>query len=239
MPAKLDQCVQQVMDQGKDKNSAYAICSNYAICSKSTHWVKAGKHSWRKKKKIQESFCSKGAIARIEQIIEEASDYLSEYRNGVYSAVSLDPTALQKLQKYLKGVGIEMAPLNKIHVTVIYSRSRPQKQPQAFDINGYVTPKSFGIFGKGTSAEPYVLVLEVDSPELQQAHIRMKREYGIKYTYSEYKPHITLTYDINRVLPGLKKLRPKQKKTIINIFNKMIPELPQKIRILKHTVKGI
>ena len=233
MPAKLERCVQHVIDQGKDKNSAYAICS------KSTGWVKSGAHSWRKKKEVEEAFCSKGAIARIEQIIEESEDFLSKYRNGVYSSVSLDPVSLQKLQKYLRGVGIDMLPLNKAHVTVIYSKTRPQKQPEAFDIHGYVKPKSFDFFGKGTRNEPYVLALVLDSPELTQAHLKMRREYGLTPTYKNYIPHLTLTYDINRILPGLKNLNPRQRKTIINIFNKMIPELPQKIRILKHKIEPL
>jgi len=233
MPKLWDRCFKKVKKQGNPPNDAAAICS------KSTGWVKSGKHSWRKKEKVEESFCSKRAIARIEQMIEETSDYLSEYRKGVYSSVTLDPVALQKLQKYLKEVGIEMAPLNKIHITVIYSRTRPTTEPRAFDIGGYIKPKSFGIFGKGSPSEPYVLVLEVDSPELKQAYLRMCRDYGLKPTYSEYQPHITLTYDINRVLPGLNRLNPKQKKTIVNIFNKMLPELPQKIKIQKHIVKPI
>jgi len=236
MPAKLERCVKHVLDQGKDKNSAYAICS------KSTGWVKSGAHSWRKKAKTKskklEEVCSKGAIAQIEQLLEE-TDFLSRYRNGVYSSVKLDPTALKKLQKYFETVGIKMMPLNKIHITVIYSRTRPNKEPNAFEINGSVTPVSFGIFGKGTKDQPYALVLQVDSPQLTTAHMKMRKEYGLKPTYPEYKPHISLTYDIHRILPGISKLSQKQKDTIINVFNKMIPELPKNIRILNHTVEPI
>jgi hypothetical protein len=50
MPAKLDRCVKKVMKQGKDKSSAFAICS------KSTGW-KVGKGSTKKKKKwVKEGF---------------------------------------------------------------------------------------------------------------------------------------------------------------------------------------
>jgi len=238
MPKILDRCVKHVIDQGKDKNSAYAICS------KSTGWVKSGAHSWRKKRAIKKeknieenSFCSKRAIARLEQLLE--NDFLTRYRDGVFSSVDLDPTGLKKLQKYLKDIGIQMLPLNKAHITVIYSRTRPQEEPKSFKIDGYVTPKSFGFFGKGTAKEPYVLVLEVESPELKKAHLKMRKDYRLTPTYPEYKPHLTLTYDINRVLPGIKNLKPSQKQTIINIFNKMIPELPQKIKILNHKIEPI
>ncbi len=186
-----------------------------------------------------------GVIATIEQLLVESnwlidkSEYLNKYRGGVYSSVTLDGNSLQKMQRYLKGVGIEMMPLNKIHITVMYSKSRPSSEPKAFDINGTVEPKSFGIFGKGTSKEPYALVIEVSSPELEKAHRKLKKDHNLKATYPEYKPHISLTYDINRVLPGIKHLSKKQKETIINIFNKMLPELPKKIHIQKHEVEGL
>jgi len=65
MPAKLERCVQHVVDQGKDKSSAYAICS------KSTGWKKAGKHKWKKGKKI---YISEGAIAKVEKLTDKAID---------------------------------------------------------------------------------------------------------------------------------------------------------------------
>jgi hypothetical protein len=42
MPAVLERCVTKVMNQGKDKSSAYAICT------KSTGWKKSGAHEWKK-----------------------------------------------------------------------------------------------------------------------------------------------------------------------------------------------
>lgn len=45
MPTKLDRCVKQVMSKGNTKSSAYAICS------KSTGYVRNKKGGWTKKKK--------------------------------------------------------------------------------------------------------------------------------------------------------------------------------------------
>jgi hypothetical protein len=233
MPAKLERCVQHVIDQGKDKNSAYAICS------KSTGYVKSGKHSWRKKKVEENTVCSKGAIARIEQFIEENTNYLSKYRRGVFVSVDLDPTGLEKIWKYMKQIGIQPMPINKAHITVIYSRNRPNSEPKAIQINGSVRPKSFGIFGKGTRESPYAFVIEMDSPELQKLHMEYRRKYGLQPTFPEFKPHLSITYDIERIMPGLKKLNNKQKKTLINLFNKMLPELTKSIRLLKTTIEPV
>ena len=176
-------------------------------------------------------------LSRIERLIEE-SDYLSRYRSGIYSSVTLDPTGLQKLWTYLNNVGLPMQYITNAHITVMYSRSRPTREPVAKDISGYVRPKGFGLFGKGNKDEPYVLVLELISPELVKAHMEF-RKMGIQPTHKEYKPHLTLVLDINRLMPGLKHLSEKKKENLMNIFNKMIPELPQKIKIQRHTVEPL
>jgi hypothetical protein len=51
------------MEQGKEKDSAYAICS------KSTGWKKAGKHKWKKGKKI---FLSEDTISKVEKLTDRA-----------------------------------------------------------------------------------------------------------------------------------------------------------------------
>ena len=187
-------------------------------------------------------------LDKIDRLIEEAKNFFSlsvsdnekldDYKSGVYSSVTLDPVALQKIWTYLNRVGLPMQHIQNAHVTVIYSRTRPIKVPKANDITGYVKPKKFGIFGKGTKQEPYVLVLELTSPALQKAHMDFRKQ-GLQPTHRDYQPHMTLVLDINRLLPGLQKLSEKKKLAITNIFDKMLPELPQKIKIQKHTVEPI
>lgn len=230
MPAKLERCVKHVIEQGKDKNAAYAICSA------STGWKKAGKHKWKKGKKV---VVTESALFKIDQLLTENEDYLSKYRKGVYSSVTLEPSAISRIWKHLRQIGFPMMPENRAHVTVIYSRSRPQSEPRAWDINGQVQPTGFGIFGKGTPQEPYALVLKVKSPDLIRARQKWIRDYRIQPIYKDGELHITLTYDINRIFPGLKKLNEKQKKTITGILDRLIPELPKNIRILKHTVEPL
>jgi 2'-5' RNA ligase len=181
-------------------------------------------------------FKSKEILSKIEQLLENSQ---IQFNPGVYSSVTLDPHALEKIWKHLKQIGIRLIPINKAHITVIYTKSKPSKEIEKFDIGGYVEPQGFGIFGKGTPNQPYVLVLKVKAPTLKQAHDKMKREYNLKPTYPNYEPHITLTYDINVVFPGLKHVSEKQKKTITNIMDKLIPELPKRINILSHKIKPL
>jgi 2'-5' RNA ligase len=174
-------------------------------------------------------------VEKIEKLIEEAA----RFPNGLYVSATLDPTGIEKIWRYLKQIGIQTMPINKAHVTIIYSPRPPIGDFKIKDIHGYVKPKAVRIFGKGTRQEPYALVIELDSPELE----RLRREYMQKYrltsTYREYVPHLTVTYDLGRVLPGINKLKDKQKKTIENVFSKIIPELPRQIKILNQTAEDL
>jgi len=176
-------------------------------------------------------------LFKINNLIDN-EEFLNTFKTGVYSAVSLDPKALGTLWKYLKKVGIPMQRIENAHVTIIHSRTRPTQNPQIKEIFGEVIPKKFGIFGKGTKYEPYVLVLEVKSQALEKAHQEFIRQ-GLKPTYREYAPHITLVLDITRLFPGLKHMSAQQKKNITNIFDKMIPELPRSIKIQKLKIEPL
>ena len=179
----------------------------------------------------------KKAVKKIENLLQEVSQ--SFFKKGIYVDVKLDPNDLQKIWKYMRQIGIPVMPPQKAHITVVYSYSKPNKEFKLKDINGYVQPKAIRIFGKGTKDSPYALVIEMESPELQRLNKYYLKEYHLKPTYPEYRPHLTLTYDIERVMPGLKKLSPKQKETIENIFSKIIPELPKRLKIQSQSVHDL
>jgi 2'-5' RNA ligase len=187
---------------------------------------------------------SGGALLKLEALLEsyfsddkDDDDFLSEYRSGVYASAKLDPVILQKIWKYLKDAGLPMQHIQNAHVTIIYSKSRPIKKPQPMNITGVVEPIGFGIFGKGSQKEPYVLVLRFKSKALDAAHNTLKKEYRLKPTYPVFEPHLTLVLDINRLFPGLRKLSQKQKDNILGVFDKMLPDLPKSIRILNSRIE--
>jgi len=173
-------------------------------------------------------------MLKIEKLLEEAG-----FNKGIYIDAKPDPNSIEKIWRYLKQVGIPVMPINKTHTTIIYSRRAPQGDFQIIDKQLVAEPKAFRIFGKGTKDSPYALVIELESPGLQKLYREYMRGYHLVSDYPEYRPHITVTYDIERVMPGLKKLTPKQKNTIENIFSKMIPELPKQIRFVKQSVQEL
>jgi hypothetical protein len=238
MPKKLEDCVQEVTKQQKEKGKSEkeAKSSAYAICAKATGWVRKKGGGWTKRKEIKESiFDNNLAVAKITQLLEESKSF----KKGIYVEAIPDPTVLEKIWKYFKQIGIPVMPINKAHVTVIYSKRGPQKDFKIKDRNLVAKPKAIRIFGRGTKDSPYALVIELDSPDLQKLNKEYTKEYNLHSDFNDYRPHLTITYDIGRVMPGLKKLTPRQKQTIENIFSKIIPELPQRIGFIKQNVEEL
>lgn len=81
-----------------------------------------------------------------------------------------------------------------IHVTLIYSRepikytSKNPKKPIT------ATPKCYSIFS-GTN-DTKCLVIELDSPEIISLHNSIMDSTGASYDFPEYKPHVTLSYNV-------------------------------------------
>ncbi len=182
---------------------------------------------------------TEAATIKISHLIQEAQTGDDRYRDGLYVDAKFDPGALEKIWKLLKKIGFKnMLPINKAHATIIYSRRSPNKTFSLTPINGSAEPSHFEILG-GNRGNPYLLVLVLKSRELQRKHTEYMKEYQLKYDYREYKPHITIVYDIKRLLPGMKLNNPKARKTVENMFNLLIKDFPKQIRILKQSVSEL
>ncbi len=168
---------------------------------------------------------------KINKLIEE-SRYQSQYQNGLYVSATFDPGGLEKIWKVLKKVGFKkLLSISKAHATIIYS-SRPPKKPfRLTGINGMAEPSHFEILGG--RGKPKVLALVLKSKELNRKNKEYTKEYQLKSDFREYKPHITVVYDIQRLLPGLKVNNPKIKASTENMFNLLIKDMPKQIRIHK------
>jgi len=133
-------------------------------------------------------------IMKLKNIIE---DLFEEKQAGTYIGMHLSKSSNDDLSQYLKEKKIpNPVPSDKLHATVLYSRKPcPTIIPKGMmKLGVYATPTNMDIWE--TKDDKKALVLELNSPELIRRHKYFIKEHGGTHDYDEYKPHITLSYDV-------------------------------------------
>lgn len=129
------------------------------------------------------------------------SDLLVEKTtNGAYVACKFTEDSCKKLHDFAKDMGIsDVVPDDKMHVTVIYSKKPAPPEFKAegkFDEPVKVQPKHLSVFDGRDGSK--VLVVELNAPSLVERHDYLMDEYSFSYDFPEYKPHVTLCYDMGK-----------------------------------------
>ena len=119
--------------------------------------------------------------------------------NGTYVGVKVHDVQLVK-EIQAEVLTESMIAHEDLHCSVIYSKGRG-KLPRLDPARSYSgTIAGFKLFGPNSDC----LVLDVDSPELQELHEELK-DQGLTHTWPEYSPHVTLTYQYSGGLPDCSK----------------------------------
>ena len=116
---------------------------------------------------------------------------------GTYISVYPDGDKLRQIMSaLLKGVNID----DNLHCTLVYAPDNPITK----EIGSYTNPRGrFQAVGTklawwpGSDNEGY-LVLQLKSLELQHRHKFWEKTFGLKHTFSTFKPHITLATPIKQ-----------------------------------------
>lgn len=108
----------------------------------------------------------------------------------------------------------------EIHVTLLYSRKYLPDYEPATSTDMWAYPKGYHIF-EGRNGKK-ILVLLLDSEDAVNRHQVLMKQHESTYDFPEYKPYITLSYDIEDFM------RMKNKKSVLeNIkdkYNTLIPK---------------
>ena len=121
---------------------------------------------------------------------------------GTYAGVRFCYDTVSRIKAYIEENEIaQPVPDEKLHTTLLYSRKfLPDYTPQ-----GEIDPP---LVGKGTKFDVWesqpnengeksnCLVMEYDCPELTERHESLMKEHGGTFDFDEYKPHVTLSYNI-------------------------------------------
>lgn len=150
------------------------------------------------------------AEGRLEEHVQQK---LMEQKNkGTYAGVHFDKNTTDRIKAFIEANNIpNAAPSDKLHTTVLYSRKYLPNYEPAGDVNMTGKPLKFEKWLTQADDKGYrasALVLTYVCPELVNRHKELMKEHDATFDYDEFKPHITLSYDIGREF-DTKKLDPK------------------------------
>lgn len=125
-----------------------------------------------------------------------------ESEKGTYAGARFDTDTVNRVKAFaVKHEIPNRVPRSKMHSTILYSRKYlPEYKPQGT----YTEP----LIGKPTQFDVWesqpdddgnksnCLILQYDCPELIDRHKTLMDEHEAEYDYDEFKPHMTLSYDI-------------------------------------------
>ena len=133
------------------------------------------------------------------QLINEED---SKEPDGTYAAVSFSEDTKDRIKKFIDDNEIpNPIKLDKLHSTLLYSKKYcPNYEPLGELEEALVgTPTEFDVWqsqpdDEGTCSN--CLVLQFDCDQLIDRHNSLMKEHGATFDFDEYRPHVTLSYDI-------------------------------------------
>lgn len=128
---------------------------------------------------------------------------LSEQNSGVYLSVVPDDSSRSKIVEIAKRIGYPLtdSEISSIHVTVIYSKHRPDLSTVNLDHEAEFYAVLTGVeWWPGHDNAGY-LVLRIESPQLRALH-REWLSYGCTSDYENYTIHMTLKKDVGQAPPN-------------------------------------
>lgn len=120
-----------------------------------------------------------------------------ESKKGTYAALSLSKESHDTVMEYIKENEIPHKTNpneERKHVTLIYSRNYCPEMVAQPDVIHCANVCGMDVFD--TQDGKRALVLLLDAPTIVARHEQLMAEHPATYDHPEYKPHVTLSYDI-------------------------------------------
>lgn len=137
------------------------------------------------------------------KLLQELNEKATKEPDGTYVGAKLSADTKNMLDGINKKLEIPN-PLEKkdMHITIVYSRKYvPEfKSRGKLDEPIIAKPDELTIFP--SSEGNNVLVLKLKTPDLIERHEEIVKEYGATHDFDEYKPHVTLSYDVGEFDPS-------------------------------------
>lgn len=139
---------------------------------------------------------------KLEQLLEEAKKGKTKDSKGTYAGVRFDDDTVQRIKTFIKENEIPNSVADKsLHTTVLYSRKHLPEYKAAGEYEEPLVgePTEFDVWKSQPDDDGETsncLVLQYECEPLVERHNSLTKEHGATFDYDEYKPHVTLSYNI-------------------------------------------
>lgn len=138
------------------------------------------------------------------------SALLERTKPGTYAGVRFSKSTCDQIEALQQQLGVPN-PLSakEFHTTLLYSKKNLPNYEAAGKLNPIpvsdTTEFDLVIWPSGSGTKN-VLVLKYKCSWLENRHTQLSDEHGAKWSFDDYIPHITLSYDIGDWKPDSKKV---------------------------------
>lgn len=118
---------------------------------------------------------------------------------GTYSGMRPDLQSKLNLMEYINNNNIpNPVEQDELHTTILYSRINCPNYIPLGKISPAYVASPVALETWSTKDGKNALVLTLDCDELIARHNELMAAHGASYDYAEYKPHLTLSYDVDK-----------------------------------------
>lgn len=118
--------------------------------------------------------------------------------NSLYAAAKPDKDIAIRLRNHFMLQGVpDVLPVDDFHSTIVYSTKAPVNYERIGSVNIpriYAMP--VGLECWPTKTGKNALVMRLYCPRLNDMHNSLMDKHELSYDFDEYKPHMTISYDI-------------------------------------------
>lgn len=134
--------------------------------------------------------------------LNDITEKKEESTKGTYAGVHFDDDTKKRIKAYaIENEIPDRLQSRKLHSTLLYSKTYLPDFKAAGDLETpwVGVPKSFDVWESQPDDDgdtSNCLVLQYDCQELCDRHSSLMNEYDAEYDFDEFKPHVTLSYNI-------------------------------------------
>ena len=124
---------------------------------------------------------------------------------GSYVGLKVSKLTSEKIIKHCRDIGIQnniLVPENKLHTTIINSSIHDQNIISE-KYKHIATFEKYELF-ENPKGQKTILVIRLNSPSINKRHEYLMKNHDLIYDYSEFIPHITLSYYYTRSIRNLR-----------------------------------